>query len=530
MNFRHVITGVFCGLLLSIGLSSCKSAPVKTENISEFVTVATEKVAYLDRRIALENWELYSAGSSDSLDYFIRTRDELFSSPRIFRALQTQRTQSSDGIDALRVRLLYQRSLRSIVDNTDVVRMLADSIAEHWRTVTAEFENQTYTVSAIEQLIKSEPNRLRRQQAYTALLNAMEPVADAVARLARLRKQTAASLGYNSYWDLMIQANGLETEWLESFIDELERRTRDLYARKLDSLTMASGVDRAAPWDIAFISRQNRLDALDPFFPATAHYAMLSQSFIDMGFDLDSWPIYFNSARIALPQTGQLLPVHVPDDIRIVTALDDGYQHLLEFSEIVTQALYLVHIEREETEYAAPASESFALGMSDFISRLISSDAWLMKYGGIPAPTVRELSAIKSFRALYELRRELVGFYFEKILYDDPFADLNRLYADLYSEIMMMSPGTDGAIWALGSDLVSKPVSLPNRLLGQGIAAQTHAYIEEKYGSVMASERTREFLVQNYYRFGRSEDWQTLISRGTGDDLTPKYLAESYGD
>ena len=39
----------------------------------------------------------------------------------------------------------------------------------------------------------------------------------------------------------------------------------------------------------------------------------------------------------------------------------------------------------------------------------------------------------------------------------------------------------------------------------------------------------REFLVQDYYRFGGSESWQTLLSRGTGEKLNPAYLLD-YSD
>ena len=145
----------------------------------------------------------------------------------------------------------------------------------------------------------------------------------------------------------------------------------------------------------------------------------------------------------------------------------------------------------------------------------------------MPEPLVIEATTREGLRRLYTLRTMLLAIAFERSLYEDPFADMDQVYATLFERYMLIPlDGNLQSMWASESDLVQYPVTRQNHLYAKCIAAQTFHYLTEKYGSVLDHQGTREFLVQNYYRFGGVDDWQTLLARGTGEELNPDYYLE----
>jgi len=94
---------------------------------------------------------------------------------------------------------------------------------------------------------------------------------------------------------------------------------------------------------------------------------------------------------------------------------------------------------------------------------------------------------------------------------------------------MMFPCASEQKVWAAQTAYITDPVGLQNRLIASCIAAQTYNYLNEKYGSILDNQHTREFLVQNFYRFGCLEDWTTLLERGTGEKLQARYYLD-YGD
>jgi len=164
----------------------------------------------------------------------------------------------------------------------------------------------------------------------------------------------------------------------------------------------------------------------------------------------------------------------------------------------------------------------FEAGAARMISALIELGNWKLKYAGMPEPLAATSTATGRVRSLYDLRKALVEISFERRLYTDPFVDLQKAYAELFEKYMMIPLEVDVRPWA-DIDFVTNAVRKQNQLVGVCIAAQTYHYLRDKYGAVLDNQHTKEFLVQNYYRFGARDDWQTLLERGTGERLKAEY-------
>lgn len=116
---------------------------------------------------------------------------------------------------------------------------------------------------------------------------------------------------------------------------------------------------------------------------------------------------------------------------------------------------------------------------------------------------------------------------FEKELYKDPLADLNAHYTAIQNKVLDLTDDANGYPWAVNGNFIEAPAQSANRLLGFVVGAQLSHYLNDKYGSMLDNEKTREFLVQNIFRFGAREDWVLLVERATGERLTPNYLVSS---
>jgi hypothetical protein len=114
---------------------------------------------------------------------------------------------------------------------------------------------------------------------------------------------------------------------------------------------------------------------------------------------------------------------------------------------------------------------------------------------------------------------------FEYEAYRSPNRDLNSLYWNLFEKFTDMPRHDDLTPWAAREELVSKPLDSHSRLLARIIAVQTKSYLEDNYGSIVGNPEIKSFLVQNIFRFGNRYPWQELLERGTGEPLSPAYLA-----
>ena len=510
--------------LILFGLISCSTRHITPEEITAFVDDFEKKAEYLSRRLAETRWDYYLRSESDSLEFFLSAYRAMYADPGQLATIKSYLSLVKDETYRRKLELIYRGCQRGAVDYDRNLLSLVGSLASHWgrESKTVSFEGNPVSREQLRRRLASETDRGKRREIYMALNRGDDRIAEELGPLARKRNQAASRLGYNSYYDLMLKAEGLDKAELIDLIDDLDRLSADSYRRTLDSLKDVLKIDQIGEGDLWYILYRND-EQCEIYYSADRQNSLLEATVNGLGFKLRSLPIYFGAVSSDVRGPGSaVLPVQAPNDIRIPVEIRDGEQSLARLFEQVGKALYAVNIEPQDFLLAHPPASCFEQGAARMISVLIESGNWKVKYGGLPEPLASASLAAGRVRALYELRRALVEIGFERRLYTDPYADLHQVYAQLFEKYMMIPLETGIRPWA-DIAFVTEAVGRQNRLVGECVAAQTYHYLRGKYGAVLDDQNTKAFLVQNYYRFGARDDWQKLLERGTGERLKAEY-------
>lgn len=512
-----------------VSMHSCRAPQVTSEEIGAFVDDFERKSASLERALAFCRWQYEVEGKSDSLAYYLNQYASLTAEPLQLSLLRKYQTYVEEGIPRRKLDLAYRKSLRSVIDLEPSVRKLTDSLIVVAAGLNPVFEGRVTSEDELDQIIASDRNRFRRQEAYAAQLSGSERLADGIVALVRLRNQVAAKLGYNSYYDLMLNADGIDGSEYSSLLRQLEQATSDRYEEAIDSVKRSIGSSEVGGGDILYYGSQIETPP-ESYYETGNQLAMVKSTFDGLGLKLDACPIYLTPSTISISNPlPDIFCVDIPGDVRIVTSIRPGRASLARLFSQAGKAIYAVHIDQPNFALAQIPAPCLLEGMGASAAMFTDLNTWNRKYAAMPEPIVLEMMTRRGFQRLYELRLMLVNLHFEQEMYKDPFADLNKLYSDIFEKYMMFPCPPRVGIWANEASYIGRPVSLQNHLIGECIAAQIHHYLNRKYGSVFDNQATREFLVQNFYRFGSSEEWTTLLMRGTGEKLNPDYLVESIG-
>jgi peptidyl-dipeptidase A len=176
------------------------------------------------------------------------------------------------------------------------------------------------------------------------------------------------------------------------------------------------------------------------------------------------------------------------------------------------------------------------------LGRLSSNPYWLRDNAGISSEEADRISGdVKSNLRLEQLvfsRWSQVMFRFEKGMYADPDQDLNKLWWDLAEKYQMLKKpeGRDHADWAAKIHIASYPCYYHNYQLGELLASQLQVYINThvlkagEYDVVSLSKNPEIgiYLLEKVFRPGAKYQWNDMIRRATGEELTAKYYAGQF--
>ncbi|MEE9441828.1 MAG: hypothetical protein V3V99_04100 [candidate division Zixibacteria bacterium] len=492
----------------------------------EFIENFEIRAEFLNRHISIYTWKAEFGNNLDSLNYYLSTWKDLLNDKALSKNLKKYSNILTDKNNLRKMELISSLITRETIDSDKTTSFLADSIKVFLGDISYSFEGQVVALDFLHNILRTEPNRFRREEAFQAIYQAGKNLSDPIARLARYRNQAVEKLGYNSYYDLMLTVKDVDKIELQNIIDDLDRITADPYFELIDSLKKSLNIEKLSEWDIEYAYR-NIIIARDSYFPASTHLALIRKTLAGLGFNLDGLPIYFKRfSHEKSDSEFRLLPVAIPNDIRILYSENDGFEELMMLVTNLSQGIYASNIYQADYMFSRAPADCFEYAVGALFSGYLSTEGWLRKYPGLPEPLVMEINNYSGFMKLYSIRRMILEGKFESALYRNPYADLNRIYENLSDDILGLQFHPHISPWAVNPRLVNDPVSIPEIIIGECIAAQIGFYLKEKYGTALDNEHTREYLVQNIFRFGARDNWRALLERSTDGGLDAKFFAD----
>ncbi len=409
--------------------------------------------------------------------------------------------------------------------NTEIYQ-LRNSINDRLLVFQPGVNGLTLSRSDIMEVLRNHPSRDFRQAVYekglAPLAAELEPKVQA---LLQLRNQEAQKLGYKNYAELHLESQGLSLAMLNSLFEELELLTRPLYTQFLKQSTELMGWGRVEPWDVAWLAERcaglpEQKFRRDDLLPTVRQFLGL------VGLDSKKLPIQVYTKDI--PFGGLCFSIKIPSDIRILCNPKDGYSYYRTMFHEFGHGLHSA-FNQQKAYILKREPGSFNEGMAEIMAYFTQSDSWLVQTSKLPFQEIRRYKRDNIARRVLRWRTLIAQARFELEAYQHPQQNLEKLHAELES-YYLQTPLNLTPRWAASSFPTTHPVYRQNYIIGEMIAAQTHAVMREKFGDFFQGDPdTRAnwltFLKEKYYAAGMRVEWNKKVEVATGATLNPAALA-----
>lgn len=448
---------------------------------------------------------------------------------------------------ARQARILYDdfRGLQIDPRLIDAITDLEKEVEGAFNTFRATLRGRPVTDNQIRQILRTSTDLALRREAWEASKQIGAQIAERLLRLVDLRNEGARQVGFDHFYTMSLALAEQDEGELFRLLDQLDRLTRPLFAAykaELDAeLARRFGVDprELRPWhysDPFFQEPPETGDGLGRFFEGRDPVALSRAFYTAIGLEIED--ILARSdlyEREGKQQHAYCIHIDRKGDVRILANLQpDAYWTETMLHEL-GHAVYDKYIDRSlPFLLRTPAHILSTEAIAVLMGRLIYHPAWLKRYLGLDEGTLQEAlpQALRRHRAklLIFTRWVLVMAHFERALYQNPRQDLNRLWWDLVEEFQMVRrpEERDAPDWAAKIHFSVAPVYYHNYLLGELAASQLLMTLRARIGedeTWLVSPETGAFLIQRYFRPGRSVDWNTLMVFATGYPLSPEPFA-----
>ncbi len=463
----------------------------------------------------------------------------LLADSELFSSIAGARENGADGLVRRRLDLLYDLMLPH-----QVPAALRERIVELEASVEARFSKHRGAVRgeevddiAIKRILRESDDVTERREAWEASKTVGAAVADDVRELARLRNEAARVLGYRDWFALSIAVSELDEGRLFETLAACDRATAEPFAHWKAALDerLATRFGCAAselrPWHYADPFFQDAppdggVD-LDPLFRGRDLVDLGRQTFAGIGIDVagtlarsDLFP------RPAKCQHAFCMDVDRAGDIRVLMNVTDNHDSMDTLLHELGHAVYDLGFQEElpwllrDTHLVTTEASALLFGS------LAGQREWLVEVLGIEpdeaASLEDRLRAARAAELLVFTRWVLVMTNFERELYANPEADLDRIWWELVSRYQLVRPpdGRSAPDWAAKIHIAVAPVYYHTYLYGSIVALQLQDALRREAGGIVGRADVGRLLGERLFASGMSERWDRLVEGATGSPLS----------
>jgi peptidyl-dipeptidase A len=506
-------------------------------------------------------WEAVTTGKPEKFKELERLQlqaKRVYTDPNDFGNIEAFRKSKEirDPRLARQLDKLYLNYLQNGIEPSLLERIvkLDTKVQETYSNFRGEVDGRKITISDVYTIMTTETDVARREAAWRASKQVGDVIIGDFLDLVRLRNQAARQMGFDNYHTMTIVTGEQDVNDLDRIFDELDRLTREPFARlkkELDEI-LAVGYDvsptELMPWHYhdPFFQRTPlvyELD-LDQYYKGRDIEALARTYYAGVGLSVDDI-----LARSDLYDREGKYPhafSHDVDrcgDVRVLANLQDTERWMETILHELGHAVYDRYKDMDEPWLLREPAHPFTTeAIAMFFGRLSRNADWMQRMLDLSDEETAKIRSVSDrylrFQQVLFARWVLVMWQFEKALYADPDQDLNTLWWDLVEkhQLLRRPPGQPDAGWASKLHFTSAPCYYHNYMLGELLASQLHNHIvhrvlklESDEGlSYVGDRRVGRYLRQYVFGPGARYRWDEMILRATGEPLTPKYFVEQF--
>ena len=530
------------------------------ERLAELVRDLEAELEPLDLAAREAFWQLQTTGEERWKEESTRLNTEIrtvLSRRETYEELLEAVTDGvvSDPLLARQAVLLLNAHRPNLLPPETIERIVKveNELDQRFNTFRADLDGERVSDNRIREILERSDDLELRRRAWEASKQIGADVADDLLGLVRLRNEAAASLGFETYYSMMLECDELDETELFELLDRVEAGTRPLYesykAALDERLASRFGVpaEELQAWHYAdpFFQEAPAAEVdLDPWFEGKQLEELTRAYFEAVGFDIrDTLARSDLYERDGKSQHAFCVWMDRRDDIRVLCNLRSTEYWMNTMLHEFGHAVYDAGVDPELPYFLRSSAHTLTTEASAMLLGRLSRNAdWLVRYAGVPddeaRPAAAALDRARAAGLLVAARWELVMCHFERALYRDPEQDLNALWWELVSRLQLVPKpaGRDAPDWAAKVHLSVAPVYYQNYLLGEMTASQLQAHLLDEviggdgdgvWGRYVSSPAVGRHLDERLYRTGASLDWRETIERATGGPLEPTaFVAE----
>lgn len=423
---------------------------------------------------------------------------------------------------------------------------LSSKLSNIFNTFRGSVDGRKVTENEIRHTLIHSNDLTERKKIWEASKQIGKEVEPDLLRLVRLRNQAAQSLGYKDHHQMMFQLQELDRDEVFRIFQELKELT-DVPFRNVKAVIDQELADRfqiqveeLRPWHYMdpFFQEAPTIQGADltPFIQQHSVEACTTHTFQSLGMEIKDLlaksDLYEREGK---NQHAFCIDMDRCGDVRVLCNIHPNEYWMETMLHEFGHAVYDKYINPKLPFILRTPAHIFTTeAVAMFFGRMVRNREWLHKFIHLSDEQLDEmmpkLRLMLQRQMLITARWVITFVFFEKELYANPEQDLNRLWWKLVREIQYVHPPEEDnePHWAAKIHFTIAPVYYQNYLLGELTASQFDHFIRQHVSKEMFTRETGQFFMEKVFFPGDQYNWQELISKATGEPLTPKYFVEQF--
>ena len=562
MKFIKSISGT---LLINIFVISFFTGCVKKEDMTEeFKRFVKDYEAKAVPLFTEANTAYFNATISGKEEDYKKAADlqvqlsKIYASKADFAKLKRFKDSNTIQDELLNRQLIkiYNAYASSQIDEKKLEEMirLQNETEKKFSTFRAEVNGKKITDNEVENTLKTSTDSKLLEASWSASKEVGGVINDNLIKLVNLRNEAALELGFKNYHEMSLKLSEQDPQEIENLLNELDNLTRDTFAKLKNDIDehLAKkynlAKDKLMPWhyENRFFQEAPKIYKvnLDSYYKDKDIVALTKNYYSGLGL-----PIHDMVAKSDLfekegkYQHAYCTNIDKGKDVRVVCNVKPNYNWMGTMLHEFGHAVYDYNIDSTlPWTLREPAHTFTTEAIAMMFGRMASNGQWLVDMVGI-SKEEKDKIADESFKSLRleQLtfsRWVQVVYRFEKGMYENPDADLNKLWWDLVEKYQMLKrpEGRNKPDYASKIHIALYPAYYHNYLMGELLASQYYAYIVKnvlhsedlKNQSFVYKTEVGKYLLENIFQPGTKLYWNDMIEKATGEKLTAKYYAKQF--
>jgi peptidyl-dipeptidase A len=547
--------------LMVMLIISCNSGKKMENNLKAFIDSLEVKVKPVESDAALAYFNAAVTGKDEEYSKSSELNIQLskiYADKNAFAELKKFKESGkiNDTLLNRQMTLLYSTFLANQVDEKKMEELIRaqTKLEQKYATFRSFMDGRKFTDNEIETVLKNSTNSRELEKCWLASKQIGDSVAPDVIILVKMRNEIARELGFTNYHDMSLRLSDQDPDQIEKLFDELDSLTRGTFtALKTEVDGVLAKKYKVKPENLMPWHYQNRFFQeapaiykvnLDNYYTGKDVVALTRDYYSGIG--LDATEILAKSdlfEKEGKYQHAFCTHIDRSGDVRVVCNVKNNNQWMSTMLHEVGHGVYDRNIDMSLPYFLRTPAHTFTTeAIAMIFGRLSSNPYWLRDNAGISADEAEKIREdVRNNLRLEQLvfsRWSQVMFRFEKGMYADPDQDLNKLWWDLVEKYQLLKKpeGRNHADWASKIHIASYPCYYHNYQLGELLASQLQAFInthvlkvgEKDIVSLSKNPEIGSYLLENVFQPGARYQWNDMIRRATGEELTAKYYAEQF--